>query len=282
VADEKKKKWISIMIVPEDGAGVKKWRLTTRSFLRLKILVGAAIVLMAVGIVSTLGVGVMYVQVKHYQTTNQRLTEAARQMTAIAARLERYREKEKTLRDILGSDIELPPAPESETASADAGNPRSGSSGQTNEIQQAIARKESMMRRRPDIWPVNDGQVIDRFRNTGSAQEIHPGIDIIAPKRSSVMAVADGRVTFAGSDDLLGLLVVIDHENGWETQYGHNDLLLVNAGDTVRKGQAIAIYGGKGGQSTGAHLHFEVLFQGKAVNPLDIIPMNPTLRISER
>lgn len=282
MAGEKKNKWISIMIVPEDGAGVKKWRLTTRAFFRLKILFVAAFVLLALGIVSSLFLGVMYVQVKRYQYANMRLLEAARKVTVISERLERYREKERTLRELLGSDIELPIAPESEQQVTGSDIPASSDSGSSNDIEQAIARKESMMRRRPNIWPVNDGQVINRFRNSGSSREAHQGIDIIAPRKSSVMAVADGRVVFAGMDELLGLLVVIDHENGWETRYGHNESLLLKAGDTVRKGQSIAVYGGKEGSSTGAHLHFAAYYRGKPVNPLDIFPPNPTLQISER
>jgi murein DD-endopeptidase MepM/ murein hydrolase activator NlpD len=89
-------------------------------------------------------------------------------------------------------------------------------------------------------------------------------------------------VVFAGNDDLLGLLVMIDHENGWETRYGHNESLLIKAGDTVRKGQPIAVYGGKDGASTGAHLHFAAYYRGKPVNPLDILPPNPTMQISKR
>jgi murein DD-endopeptidase MepM/ murein hydrolase activator NlpD len=284
LADAKKKgKWISIMIVPEDGAGVKKWRLTTRAFFRLKILLGAVCVLIVLGFVSMLSLGVMFLEVKHYQSSNARLLEAARKVAAISARLDRYLEKERTLRDLLGGDIELPPAPETDQQTASAAEPSSPPSSNTStEIEQAIASKESLMRRRPNIWPVNAWQVVNRFRQTGSSTEMHQGIDIIAPMKSSVMASADGRVMFAGKDDVLGLCVVIDHENGWETRYGHNESLLVKSGDTVKKGQPIAVYGGRGGASTGAHLHFEVYYRAKPVDPLAVLPSNPALMISKR
>jgi murein DD-endopeptidase MepM/ murein hydrolase activator NlpD len=77
-------------------------------------------------------------------------------------------------------------------------------------------------------------------------------------------------------------MVDIDHENGWVTRYGHNELLLVKFGDTVRKGQPVAIYGGIDGSSTGTHLHFEMHYQGKAVNPLDYLPKLTALKITSR
>ena len=139
------------------------------------------------------------------------------------------------------------------------------------------------MRRRPNIWPVtNPWQVVNRFRGAGSAREIHHGIDIIAARNSSVTAVADGRVIFAGMHETLGLLVAVDHENGWETRYGHNAVLLVKIGDTVRKGQAVAVYGGREGASTGIHLHFAVYYRGRPIDPLEVLPASPMIRVTER
>ncbi len=274
------------MIIPEDGAGVKKWRLTTRNFLRLKILLGLCSVLLLTGIVSTLSLGVVYARMKHYQSSNARLLEATRKLGDVMARMERFQRNETMLRDLLGGDIELPKAPEIDpaTVSADTSSlaSASGETGGRDEIEQAIARQESAMRKKPSIWPVSGGILSDRFRGNGSVKEMHQGIDIVANAKSSVVAVADGRVTFAGSDETLGIAVAIDHENGWETRYGHNKLLLVKYGDMVRKGQPIAIYGGAGGASTGAHLHFAMYFKGKPVNPLDVLPPNPGTNLAKK
>ena len=288
MADEKKSKWISIMIIPEDGAGVKKWRVTTRNFLRLKILAVICSVLLLAGFVSTFSLGMVYARMKHYQSSNVRLLEATRKLGDVMARLERFQQNETMLRELLGGDIDLPKAPENEpvTASSDTASLASADgetpNGSPNEIEQAIARQESAMRKKPSIWPVSGGILSDRFRATGSAKEMHQGIDIVANSKSSVVAVADGRVIFAGMDETLGTTIAIDHENGWETRYGHNKLLLVKYGDTVRKGQPIAIYGGSGGASTGAHLHFAMYFKGKPVNPLDQLPPNPTAKLSKK
>ena len=77
-------------------------------------------------------------------------------------------------------------------------------------------------------------------------------------------------LTFAGYKGSYGNLVVITHDNGTQTYYGHNSSLLVSAGQKVSKGQAIA-RAGSTGRSTGTHCHFEVRVRGSAVNPLNYL-----------
>ena len=67
-----------------------------------------------------------------------------------------------------------------------------------------------------------------------------------------------------------GKTVEINHGNGYVTRYAHNQRVLVKVGETVQKGQAIALIGSTG-RSTGPHLHFEVLKQGKAVDPMTFV-----------
>jgi murein DD-endopeptidase MepM/ murein hydrolase activator NlpD len=107
------------------------------------------------------------------------------------------------------------------------------------------------------------GKRIDPF--TGK-QEHHKGIDISSKEGSSVLAVADGVVTWSGKRTGYGKLIEINHGNGYVTRYGHNKQNLVKAGDTVRKGEAIALMGSTG-RSTGPHVHIEVMRDGKQVNP---------------
>jgi murein DD-endopeptidase MepM/ murein hydrolase activator NlpD len=107
------------------------------------------------------------------------------------------------------------------------------------------------------------GKRIDPF--TGK-QENHKGIDISSKEGSSILAVADGVVTWSGGRTGYGKLVEINHGNGYVTRYGHNKQNLVKAGDTVRKGEAIALMGSTG-RSTGPHVHIEVVRDGKQVNP---------------
>lgn len=97
-------------------------------------------------------------------------------------------------------------------------------------------------------------------------QEFHAGIDFAGKMGSNVMAVAAGVVTWAGKRSGYGNLVQINHGNGYATRYGHNEKVLVKVGQTVKKGQIIAKMGSTG-RSTGPHVHFEVLYHGRQVNP---------------
>lgn len=95
---------------------------------------------------------------------------------------------------------------------------------------------------------------------------MHEGLDIAMPVGTEVKASDGGRITFAGTKGGYGKIVIINHENGYETRYAHNSKLLVNAGDRVYKGEVIA-KSGNTGRSTGPHLHFEVRKNGAPVNP---------------
>lgn len=99
------------------------------------------------------------------------------------------------------------------------------------------------------------------------ASSYHNGIDFAASHGTPILASDAGTVKTAKFNSVRGYYVVIDHGNGLETYYQHASKLLVKAGDTVTKGQQIAKVGSTG-VSTGAHLHYEVHLNGKAVDPL--------------
>ena len=96
--------------------------------------------------------------------------------------------------------------------------------------------------------------------------EHHDGIDFAGKKGSDVVAVAAGVVLWTGERSGYGQTVEIDHGDGYVTRYGHSEKILVQVGDAVERGQAIATMGSSG-RSTGPHVHFEVLRNGKTVNP---------------
>lgn len=99
-----------------------------------------------------------------------------------------------------------------------------------------------------------------------NTKKLHTGMDIGAPKNSTVVAAADGTVIMAGWNNSYGNVVMIDHGSGMVTVYAHNTSLLVSKGDTVKRGQAIA-KSGTTGMSTGPHVHFEVRINGENKNP---------------
>jgi murein DD-endopeptidase MepM/ murein hydrolase activator NlpD len=98
----------------------------------------------------------------------------------------------------------------------------------------------------------------------------HTGIDISTPFGTPVHAVAEGMVTFAGVRSGYGNVVEIDHGNGYMTRYAHNSALDVHPGQHVQVGDVIA-QAGSTGRSTGSHVHFEVWYGGRVVNPLAFV-----------
>lgn len=95
----------------------------------------------------------------------------------------------------------------------------------------------------------------------------HTGIDIATALGTPVHAVAEGMVTFAGVRHGYGNVVEIDHGNGYMTRYAHNSKLLVHPGQRVHVGEVISDAGSTG-RSTGPHVHFEVWYKGRVLNPL--------------
>ncbi|MDQ6646088.1 MAG: M23 family metallopeptidase [Pseudomonadota bacterium] len=98
----------------------------------------------------------------------------------------------------------------------------------------------------------------------------HTGIDIATPRGTPVHAVAEGMVTFAGIRRGYGNVVEIDHGNGYMTRYAHNSKLDVHPGQHVQVGSVIA-NAGSTGRSTGPHVHFEVWYHGRVINPLAFV-----------
>ena len=117
-------------------------------------------------------------------------------------------------------------------------------------------------------WPTS-GRVSSRYGQRDG--RLHAGIDISKPVGSTVKASAGGTVTRAGSAGTYGILVEINHGNGWVTRYAHNSKVLVKVGDKVSKGQSIALSGNTG-RSTGPHVHFEIRYNGSAKDPLSYLP----------
>lgn len=95
----------------------------------------------------------------------------------------------------------------------------------------------------------------------------HKGVDWATPTGTSIYASCGGTVVRAEYSGSYGYVVYINHPDGRQTRYAHNSQLLVSAGDTVKQGQVIA-KSGNTGNSTGPHLHFEILIGGAQVNPL--------------
>jgi len=126
----------------------------------------------------------------------------------------------------------------------------------------------------PEGRPVTSGYISSRFgsRNdpfTGR-RAFHKGVDFAGRQGADVVAVASGVVIWSGPRYGYGELVEVNHGSGYVTRYAHNADNLVVVGDTVKRGQVIARMGDTG-RATGPNLHFEVLHNGRAVDPLTYI-----------
>ena len=120
------------------------------------------------------------------------------------------------------------------------------------------------------IRPIS-GTITSRFGSRSSVRVgAHTGLDIAAPKGTSIKAAAGGTVIHAGWKGSLGNLVIISHGNGDQTYYVHCSKILVSAGQQVSQGDIIAKVGSTG-NSTGPHLHLEVRVNGVALNPQNYV-----------
>lgn len=117
------------------------------------------------------------------------------------------------------------------------------------------------------IWPT-EGDVSSGFGYRWGRN--HDGIDIANDIGTSIRAARSGRVTYTGWSSGYGRVVIIEHDQGYVTLYGHLSESIVNSGDYVKTGQSIA-YMGNTGNSTGPHLHFEVRKNGTPINPYNVL-----------
>lgn len=134
-----------------------------------------------------------------------------------------------------------------------------------------LAHNNLKSQQTPSGWPVKGGWVSSKFGSrmhpmTGKKQ-FHRGVDIPGKPGAKVLAVASGVVTRSERNGNYGWLIEIDHGDDYTTLYSHNRKNLVNIGETVTKGQAIAEIGSTG-LSTGPHVHFEVLKGKRVINPV--------------
>lgn len=121
----------------------------------------------------------------------------------------------------------------------------------------------------PTLWPLTVKGVVTR-PHLGGAGGDHPGIDIAVASGSYVRASGGGVVLEAGKDPDYGLFVLIDHGNGVHSRYGHASYLVPDRNWTVQQGEIIALSGSTG-PSTAPHLHFEILKDGRTIDPLSTV-----------
>lgn len=151
---------------------------------------------------------------------------------------------------------------------------------ETRRLQREIKNEqiEDELKRFPSITPLQRGRISDlyglREDPFGKTERHHNGLDIAAPRGTKVFAPAAGVVELAqnhySSNRGYGRMVIINHGNGMKTLYGHLHKIFVKPGDEVRRYDVIGLVGSTG-RSTGPHLHYEIIVDGKPIDPMTII-----------
>ncbi len=141
------------------------------------------------------------------------------------------------------------------------------------EIEGSLLKVKDRLDHTPSIWPTKGwvsrgyGMKFDPF--TGYKQ-MHRGVDIASRTGTPIIATADGKVLQTRTDNMMGKYIVIDHGYGFRSRYGHLSQFKVKPGQRVKRGEVIGLMGSTG-YSTGPHLHYEVIRNGKFHNPRNYI-----------
>jgi murein DD-endopeptidase MepM/ murein hydrolase activator NlpD len=137
-------------------------------------------------------------------------------------------------------------------------------------LEQVVSRRQLRHAMSPAGRPIRKGWLSSYFGKRtdpfNGRQEMHKGIDFAGQMGSDVLATAAGVVTWAGKRYGYGQLVEINHGDGIATRYGHCEKILVKVGQKVKQGERIGLMGSSG-RSTGPHVHYEVLKDGRQINP---------------
>lgn len=141
------------------------------------------------------------------------------------------------------------------------------------DVETALLKIKDRLSHTPSIWPTKGwlsrgfGMKLDPF--TGYKQ-MHRGIDLANRTGTKIIATADGKVRSISRSTGMGKMIVIDHGYGFQTRFGHLSEIKVHTGQKVKRGDVIGLMGSTG-YSTGPHLHYEVIRNGKFLDPRDFI-----------
>ena len=157
------------------------------------------------------------------------------------------------------------------TVSAPKNNQKNVSNAQKTTTRRATSKptKISKYRKTKFLWPVK-GTIVSKYGTIGKGRA-NDGINIKAPRGTSVKAADKGTVAYSGNElKGFGNLILIRHDDGWITAYAHNEKLLVKKGQRVERGEKIATVGSTGGTNS-PQLHFEIRAGKNPVNPVNYL-----------
>jgi murein DD-endopeptidase MepM/ murein hydrolase activator NlpD len=250
------KRYLTVLLVPDRGQESRNIRL---SYTMLRFLAGVA-ALFALALTLVAGswwyLAARAARVNDLEGQVAALEAERARIAALGEQLEAIEQQYGKIRGLFGSapvtqsDVWLPP----QTGGRRAPPPRTTATAGI-----------------PASWPLTErGFVTQGLLDAEGQGSDHPGIDIAVPTDSYVRAAGAGTVVDVGEDPVYGFFVVIDHGEGYSSLYGHSSINLVTRGQRVRQNEVIALTGSTG-RSTAPHLHFEILLNGEAVDPLSLV-----------
>ena len=246
-----RKRYLTIVIIPHHKGGQRSLHFSYDLLKRL-VLVALAILLVLAALILSYGKILWRATQYEVMLNKQRQMEAEfAKLEEIKSQLAKMRLQEEKLRQMLG----VPKQPDTLSTS------------QVSQIasppQEILPGADSTLRIQdrflPSLLPTR-GWISAGFSPN------HNGVDIAARQGQPIWSTADGLVVFAGWDTYFGNKIIIKHGERYVSIYGHCDKILVSPDQPVRRGQVIALVGSSG-KSTGPHLHYELHFDGRIVDP---------------
>lgn len=156
------------------------------------------------------------------------------------------------------------------------------------QLENILDEKTHMWSSRPAIQPISNTQLNQLHMTYGTrlhpifkVYKEHNGLDFSAPKGTPVYATGDGVVTRANTSSSYGRVIYLNHGHGYETRYAHLSKFAVRPGDRIKRGHIVG-YVGSTGTSLSAHLHYEVLFNERHLNPINFFQRDLSNKEYER
>jgi murein DD-endopeptidase MepM/ murein hydrolase activator NlpD len=264
---------VSFLVVPEGHSKSIKFKL---SFFTLRVIIGVVGFLLLFVIVLSVFHGKLLYEViagKSLKQENEKLKRYSAKVVELEKELGEYKRFVHRVAQLAG--VEYQGKTQTQLASYSEGLNLldseviplvAGQEDQGSATLDSMAIQFDSARHIPAGAPI-EGWITQRFSTSipGFGAQ-HPGVDFAAKIGTEVRATAAGRVILVGWDDIYGKLVAVDHGNGFATYYGHNSKVLVNLGDGIRRGQAVALSGNTG-RSSAPHLHYEIRKDDVPVDP---------------
>ena len=274
------KRYVNFLIVPEGNSKSLKFKL---SFFLTRVIVGALGFLLVFIVVLSILHGKLLYQViagKSLKQENESLKRYNTRVMELEEELQNYKRFVQRVAQLAGVEYQ------GQTETQMAYYVEDIESEDTGIVALIVEKQDSATLNFGSVVVQSDslrhipmGRPIEGWITRGFSMNVygfggeHPGVDFAAKIGTEVKATADGRVVFVSWDDVYGNLVAIDHGNGYVTYYGHNSKILVNVGDTVIRGEVIALSGNTG-RSSAPHLHYEIR--------KDEVPIDPESFLSYR